>query len=124
MARNQPAIQVAVRDAGGVEAMIQLVLDSVQPYGNNKWTFSEGDMQAAQHGAGALWVLAAESQSRAIINEHAEARRLLASLVGGKLGHKAEGNAAGALLMLGDMISKPEDPCSVVTAAIEAMSVV
>ena len=91
-------------------------------------------MQAAQHGAGALWILAAEQEAKQAINDHQDARRLLASLLTGKMGKKAEGNAAGALLMLGmprsfpswesDAGSYMEDPVSVVTVTMEQVGVV
>ena len=70
----------------------------------------------------ALWVMAAEPESREVINAHADARQVLASLLNGRLGPKADGNAAGALLVLGNM-AKPKDPCSVVTATMEVDAV-
>ena len=77
--------------------------------------------QAAQHGAGALWILAAEQEAKQAINEHQDARRLLASLLTGKMGKKAEGNAAGALLALGHGLApqfyvRRADPVSVLAA--------
>jgi len=118
MARNQPALQVAVREAGGVEALTALLVDSVAPYGAHKFGHTESEKQAAQHAAGALWVMAAEPESREMINAHADAQQVLASLLNGRLGPKADGNAAGALLVLGNM-AKPKDPCSVVTVTME-----
>ena len=122
MARNQPALQAAVREAGGVEALIALLVDSVAPHGAHKFGHTESEKQAAQHAAGALWVMAAEPESREMINAHADARQVLASLLNGRLGPKADGNAAGVLLVLGNM-AKPKDPCSVVTATMEVDAV-
>ena len=130
VARNQPAHIALIREAGGIKPLIDLIADSI----DDKWAFTEGDMQAAQHGAGALWILAAEQEAKQAINDHQDARRLLASLLTGKMGKKAEGNAAGALLMLGmprsfpswgsDAGSYMEDPVSVVTVTMEQVRVV
>lgn len=114
VATNQPMHQAQIREAGGIAPLIDLLADSL-----DKWAATEGDMQAAQHAAGALWVLAGEKESKDLINDHPDARRLLACLVGGKLGKKAEGNAAGALLLLGTPFpTYTWDPVSVVTMSV------
>jgi hypothetical protein len=59
-------------------------------------------------------MLAAEPESKRQIAETPQALRTLATIVGGKAGAKAEGNAAGALLALG--VPTRSDPVSVLAA--------
>jgi len=95
MARDSPAHQAAIREAGGVEELVSLCEDALKV-----WAVSESDAQAAQHAAGALWLLAQEHKSRDEILDRPNALKALASMLNGRLGAKAEGNAAGALLAL------------------------
>ena len=95
IAHNNSAGHAAIREAGGIELLIDLIQDAL-----DTWALSEDDMQAAQHGAAALWTLAVEPASRAHIMENANGIKLLVSMLGGRAGGKAEGNAAGALLAL------------------------
>lgn len=120
MARNHPTNQAAIREAGGIEPLIDLVKDAVEA---GEWANAQ-ECQAAQHSAAALWILAAEPQSCAEILANKDALRALSSLVGGRFGAKAEGNAAGALLMLGVPRVGIRDPASVLTPTIEDNRVV
>lgn len=109
LAHNSAAGQAAVREAGGIPLLIELCDDAL-----DTWALSDEDCQAAQHAAGALWILSDEPQSKVQIRDSPGALKLLASLLGGRCGHKAEGNAAGALLALG-LPCSPADPVSVLT---------
>merc|ERR1719231_1533694 len=105
MAFRNPESQAAIREAGGLTPLVDLCKDAL-----NTWVCTEADRQAAQHGAAALWILAAEKECKHEIFAQ-DALRTLAAMLGGKAGAKAEANAAGALLALGR--DTAADPVSV-----------
>ena len=97
MAHNNGANQAAIREAGGISAILDLCEESLTTLASGPLV-SEGVQQAAQHGAAALWVLAADPGCLAeITSPDRNGLQALASMVSGRLGPKAEGNAAGAL---------------------------
>ena len=111
---NNAANQGAVREAGAIAPLVSLCADAL-----DTWYISDADEQAAQHGAAALWILADDPECRAEILATPDALKVLASMVGGKAGAKAEGNAAGALLaLLRTSPPRHRDPVSVLTADI------
>lgn len=110
MAKSSVECQTAIREAGGIEQLAALCEDAL-----DTWAVSEEDEQAAQHGAGALWLLASEPKSCDLIAANAGAVKALASFLDGRYGRKAEGNAAGALLAMSKHISAV-DPDSVLAA--------
>eukprot|EP00966_Prymnesium_polylepis_P242659 5611690-Prymnesium_polylepis.1 len=114
MAYNNQASQAAIREAGGISPLVELCKDAL-----DTWAVSEEDEQAAQHGAGALWILAAETESKEAILACAGALATLASMLGGRAGDKASGNAAGALLALlnGSLQTDPVSVLAEVAAA-------
>lgn len=92
IAFSNAASQAAVREAGGISLLVELCEDAL-----DNWAMSEDDCQAAQHGAGALWILAVDDACKAEIKQHGQGTALaaLAAMIGGKAGPKAAGNAAG-----------------------------
>ena len=117
MAHNNLTSQQAIRDAGGVSALLELGAEAM--HGQVEWRAPAGDglsnaqQQAAQHSAAALWTLATEPESRKEILYHGRGLEILASMIGGRAGEKAEGNAAGALLALLPAPGETDDPNTV-----------
>lgn len=118
VASSSPAGLAAVRDAGSVAPLIALCREVL-----DKGATSDADMQAAQHAAGALWILAGNDQtSREQMLATDDAIGALAAMVTGRLGGKAEGNAAGALLALSitsNRASRDTDPVTVMSGVLE-----
>jgi len=113
MAHSDPSHTEAVLAGGAIAPLVELCEDAVRAAGELRWRedWCEDLCQAAQHGAAALWILAEGSKGQGQITAHPSALNALASLIGGRMGAKAEGNAAGALLALGRRVG---DPVSVV----------
>ena len=112
IAYNNGANQTAIREAGGISALLELC-EAVVVY-ERVPLVSDSLQQAAQHGAGALWVLATDKACRDEITRQGRGLQTLTRMVGGRFGSKAEGNAAGALLALLDGHAKDRaDPKSI-----------
>ena len=112
IAYNNGANQTAIREAGGISALLELC-EAVVVY-ERVPLVSDSLQQAAQHGAGALWVLATDKACRDEIARQGRGLQTLTRMIGGRFGSKAEGNAAGALLALLDGHSKDRaDPKSI-----------
>lgn len=112
IAYNNSTNQTAIREAGGISALLELC-EAVVVYDRGPLV-SESLQQAAQHSAGALWVLASDKACRDEIARHGRGLQTLTCMIGGRFGNKAEGNAAGALLALLDGHAKDRaDPKSI-----------
>ena len=121
VANDSPAGRAAVRDAGCIGPLVGLCKAPL-----NRFAVSQADIQAAQHGAAALWILAADPTCRAQILAE-DGLRSLGGLIGGRFGAKAEGNAAGALLALGitnNLANAGMDPNTVMAGALGKQGVV